>query len=88
VPRFKVATVKGYRTMGDSFQRHGPGITAHVLDTLNCHRVVETFRSEDATGTSAGGVRFHQSRRRGRDGALVDAAARCAELNAAEARGD
>jgi hypothetical protein len=84
--RFKVATVSGYATMGSSFQRHGPGLSAHVLDTLNGGQVVASFRSEDATGVRADGTRLHQARRRGRDGARRDAEALAAEWNADEGR--
>ena len=45
-PRFKVATTEGHMRS----ERYGgssrPGVSAHVLDTLDCHRVVDTFRSE------------------------------------------
>jgi hypothetical protein len=85
-PRFKVATVSGYATDGTGFRRHGPGLSAHVLDTLAGCRVVASFRSEDANGTSADGTRLNQARRRGRDGARRDAEARAAELNAEEVR--
>jgi hypothetical protein len=81
-PRYKVATVSGYATIGKGFRRHGPGLSAHVLDTLYGCQVLASFRSEDATGTRADGSKLSQARRRGRDGAVIDAEARAAELNA------
>jgi hypothetical protein len=76
--------VTGYATIGKGFRRHGPGLTAHVLDTVAGYRVMASFRSEDATGTRADGQKLSQARRRGRDGAVLDAEARAAELNSEE----
>jgi hypothetical protein len=46
-PRFKMVTVEGHLAPIEGRSSKRPGVTAHVLDTLYCHNVVDTFRSED-----------------------------------------
>jgi hypothetical protein len=47
-PRYKVATCTGWEvTLSNRRRGPNPGCTASVLDTLNAHREVKRFRSED-----------------------------------------
>jgi hypothetical protein len=80
-PRFKVATVTGYRIVGhESATGSGSteGITAHILDTHHCHRVVRTIRSESVNR------RPPFTKGHGRTLALADA--ECDRLNRRERR--
>jgi predicted transcriptional regulator len=48
VSRYKVATCSGWSISEAARTGSKPrGLTASVLDTLNCHREVKRFRSED-----------------------------------------
>ncbi len=44
--RFYVAPLVGHRAASKGGRRE-PGMTAHVIDRLNCRKVVALFRSED-----------------------------------------
>jgi hypothetical protein len=83
-PRYKVAVVHGYRTLKTGSPHKVPQLAAHVLDRLNAHRVVATFRSEDKVRPEHRQNRPRRARRRGRDGAIAAATARAAEWNADE----
>jgi len=74
-PRYKVATVTGFATNRKGGFGQPPGLSAHVLDTMHCHRVVATFRSEQ---------RIAKSHTLGKEGALAAATALAAEWNGAE----
>jgi hypothetical protein len=80
-PRYKVATCTGWQ-IGKSVRRPSqtPGCTASVLDTLNAHREVRRFRSEDRRGMRLG-------RTRGVEGAKRAAREYADKLNAAHERG-
>jgi hypothetical protein len=83
--RFKVSTCEGYLT---EYGDHGaiePGLSAHVLDTLLCHRVVGTFRSETRlpAWNPKGGYRHGPIQ--GREGAVRAAERLAGFLNAHDA---
>ena len=83
--RYKVSTVDGYLNPQEGREGRGPGLSAHVLDTLNCHRVVGTFRSETRYPRLGGPITFPSGPAQGRE-AAVRAAERLADfLNAHDA---
>ena len=46
--RYVVTEIEGDLTPRPGSGPHPPtGLSTHVLDTLYCHRIVETFRTED-----------------------------------------
>jgi hypothetical protein len=80
-PRYKVATCTGYR-IGRRESAGGGGnalgLSAHILDCWNCHRVVRTYATED--------VNARPPRTKGHARTLVLAAAECDRLNRQQAR--
>jgi hypothetical protein len=80
-PRFTVATCTGFaigRQSSSGSVGISPGLSAHVLDRWNCHRVVRTYRSED--------VNQRPPRTKGHDRTLALAAAECDRLNRKQRR--
>jgi hypothetical protein len=80
-PRYKVATCTGYR-IGRATAKPGGGsplgLSAHILDRWNCHRVVRTYATED--------VNARPPRTKGHTRTLALAEAECARLNRQQAR--
>ena len=72
--RFYLRTCTGYRTARKG-SSNTPGLTAVVLDRLNAHRAIASFRSEGYTGIVSG-------RRLGVEGAKRAAKALARRLNA------
>src|SRR4051794_16552611 len=81
-PRYKVAVVHGYRTLKTGNPGTPPGLAAHVLDRLDAHRCVATFRSEDKRGRAHGHDRQGGGGNLGRAGAIAAATAHADEWNA------
>lgn len=46
--RFVITEVRGYREAGTTGK---PGLSTHVLDTRNCHRIIGSWRTEDYGGS-------------------------------------
>jgi hypothetical protein len=82
-PRYHVATVGGDIVPREGGTAHPVGLSAHVLDRGNAHRVVATFRSEERLNEHNALGQIVRAPSRGQDGARAAAEALAAEWNAA-----
>lgn len=82
--RYHVATVTGDLQPRKGGTAHPAGLSAHVVDTLNAHRVMATFRSEERLNEHDARGRVVRSPSRGQEGARAAAEALAAEWNAEE----
>jgi hypothetical protein len=86
VERYHVATVSGDLSPRKGGTAAAAGLSAHVIDRLDAHKVVATFRSDDRLDERDALGRLVRSPSRGQDGARAAAEALAAEWNADEAR--
>jgi hypothetical protein len=84
-PRYHVITVTGYPNARKGRTKHEPGLSAHVIDRLDAHKVVATFRSEERIGGTDKIGRFNRAVTRGQEGALLAAEALAEWWNADDA---
>jgi hypothetical protein len=83
--RFKVSTCEGYLTEYGPHDYEEPGISAYVLDTHRCHRVIGTFRSETRIPRPVARGGFVDGPVQGREGAVRAAERLAGFLNAHDA---
>ena len=66
-PRFRVTELEGWpikQTTNRKFSGIQPGLSVQVIDTLNCYRIIQSWRTEEyGYGGATGGGLTHAKRR-------------------------